>query len=100
MKQASIYFDKDKYYSDKPMADYLMEFLGEQEVIGATLFRGEAGIGENHQVKRPGRLFSFDDPPMMITFIDEDERVNKVLTALRKKVKSGFIVVNQVEVWK
>lgn len=82
------------------MADYLMEFLVEQDVIGATLFRGEAGIGENHQIKRPGRLFSFDDPPMVITFIDEDEKVNKALTALRKKVKSGFIVVNQVEIWK
>ena len=100
MKQASIFFDKDKYYSDKPMADYLMEFLVEQEVIGATLFRGEAGIGENHQIKRPGRLFSFDDPPMVITFIDEDERVNKALTELRKKIKSGFIVVSQVEIWK
>ncbi|HEV8513851.1 MAG TPA: DUF190 domain-containing protein [Cyclobacteriaceae bacterium] len=100
MKQASIFFDKDKYFSDKPMADYLMEFLVEQDVIGATLFRGEAGIGENHQIKRPGRLFSFDDPPMVITFIDEDEKVNKALTALRKKVKSGFIVVNQVEIWK
>jgi PII-like signaling protein len=82
------------------MADYLMEFLVEHDVIGATLFRGEAGIGENHQIKRPGRLFSFDDPPMVITFIDEDEKVNKTLTALRKKVKSGFIVVNQVEIWK
>jgi CrcB protein len=37
---------------------------------------------------------------MVITFVDEDERVNKTLTALRKKIKSGFIVVNQVEIWK
>ena len=100
MKQASIYFDKDKYFKDMPMADYLMEFLVDQGVIGATLFRGEAGIGENHQIKRPGRLFSFDDPPMVITFVDEDERVSKALTELRKKVKSGFIVVSQVEIWK
>ena len=49
MKQASIYFDKDKYYKDEPMTDFLMEFLVDQGVIGATLFRGEAGIGENHQ---------------------------------------------------
>lgn len=100
MKQASIFFDKDKYHSDKPMTDYLMEFLVEQGVIGATVFRGDAGFGENHQIKRPGRLFSFDEPPMVITFVDEDERVNKTLTALRKKMKSGFIVVNQVEIWK
>ncbi len=100
MKQASIFFDKDKYHNDKPMTDYLMEFLVEQGVIGATVFRGEAGFGENHQIKRPGRLFSFDEPPMVITFVDEDERVNNTLTALRKKMKSGFIVVNQVEIWK
>jgi PII-like signaling protein len=100
MKQASIFFDKDKYSNDKPMADYLMEFLVDQGVIGATVFRGEAGFGENHQIKRPGRLFSFDEPPMVITFVDEDERVNNTLTALRKKMKSGFIVVNQVEIWK
>ena len=100
MKQASIFFDKDKYYNDKPMGDYLMEFLADHKVIGATIFRGEAGFGENQHIKRPGQLFSFDDPPMVIIFVDEDEKVNHVLTELRKKVRSGFIVVNQVEVWK
>jgi PII-like signaling protein len=100
MKQASIYFDKDKYFNDKPMADYLMEFLQDQNVLGATIFRGEAGFGESRTIKRPGQLFSFDEPPMVIVFIDEDEKVNKALAALRKKVKTGFIVVNQVEIWK
>ncbi len=100
MKQASIFFDKDKYSHDKPMGDFLMEFLVNHKVIGATMFRGEAGFGENHQIKRPGQLFSFDEPPMVITFVDEDEKVNTVLTEFRKKVKSGFIVVSQVEVWK
>ena len=100
MKQASIYFDKDKYFNDKPMADYLMEFLQDQNVLGATIFRGEAGFGENKQIKRPGQLFSFDEPPMVIVFIDEDAKVTKALTALRKKVKSGFIAVTPVEIWK
>jgi len=100
MKQASIFFDKDKYYNDKPMGDYIMEFLVDHKVIGATLFRGEAGFSENQTIKRPGQLFSFDEPPMVLTFIDEDQKVNTVLTALRKKIKSGFIVVSQVEIWK
>lgn len=100
MKQASIFFDKDKYYSDKPMGDFIMEFLVDHKIIGATLFRGEAGFSENQQIKRPGQLFSFDEPPMVMTFVDEDEKVNKVLTELRKKIKSGFIVVTPVEVWK
>ena len=100
MIQVQIFFDKDKFKEDKPMTDYIMEFLAANDILGATVFRGELGFGENQQIKRPGRLFSFDEPPMLITFIDQDEKVKKVLTALRKKVKSGFIVINTVEIWK
>ncbi len=100
MKQVQIFFDKDKYKEDKPMTDYIMEFLADNHVLGATAFRGELGFGESQRIKRPGRLFSFDEPPMVITFVDEDEKVHKVLTAFRKKVKSGFIIVTSVEIWK
>lgn len=100
MTQVQIFFDKDKFKGDKALTDFIMEFLVDNQIVGATAFRGEVGFGENQQIKRPGRLFSFDEPPMMITFIDEDEKVRKVLSAFRKKVKSGFIVVNPVEIWK
>ncbi|MBX7124675.1 MAG: DUF190 domain-containing protein [Cyclobacteriaceae bacterium] len=100
MLQAQIYFDKDKYKDDKPMTDYIMEFLLDQRIAGATAFRGDVGFGEHQHIKRPGQLFSFDEPPMVIVFIDEDEKVRKVLTNLRKKVKTGFIIVSPVEVWK
>lgn len=100
MLQVQIFFDKDKFRDDKPMLDYIMEFLVDNDILGATAFRGELGFGESQKISRPGRLFSFDDPPMLVTFIDEEVKVKKVLTALRKKVKGGFIVVNPVEIWK
>lgn len=100
MIQVQIFFDKDKFRDDKPLTDYLMEFLVENEILGATAFRGEVGFGATQKISRPGRLFSFDDPPMLITFIDEDEKVKKVLTIMRKKVKGMFIVMNPVEIWK
>ena len=100
MIQVQIFFDKDKFKEDKPMADYIMEFLAENDILGATVFQGVLGFGENQKINRPGRLFSFDEPPMLVTFIDQDEKVNKVLTTFRKKVKTGFIVVNPVEIWK
>lgn len=100
MTQAQIFFDRDKYRDDKPMADFIMEFLLENDIQGATAFRGELGFGASQKINRPGRLFSFDEPPMVITFIDQDEKVKQVLTALRKKVKSGFIVTGHVDIWK
>lgn len=100
MLQVQIFFDKDKFKDDKPLTDYIMEFLLENGISGATAFRGELGFGESQHIKRPGRLFSFDEPPMLITFIDHDEKVHKVLTSFRKKVKTGYVVVNPVEIWK
>lgn len=100
MLQVQIFFDQDKFRDNKPLTDFIMEFLAENEILGATAFRGEVGFGENQHIKRPGRLFSFDEPPMLITFIDNDEKVKNVLTVLRKKIKNGFIVVNSVEIWK
>ncbi len=100
MIQAQVFFDKDKFKDNKPMTDYIMEFLAEADILGATAFRGELGFGENQKIKRPGRLFSFDDPPMVITFIDEDAKVRKVLAAFRKKVKGGFIVLTHVEIFR
>ena len=56
------------------MTDYIMEFLADADILGATAFQGGLGFGENQKIKRPGRLFSFDDPPMLVTFIDEEEK--------------------------
>jgi PII-like signaling protein len=100
MIQAQIFFDRDKYKDDKPMTDYIMEFLLDNDIQGATAFRGELGFGSSQKINRPGRLFSFDEPPMVVTFIDQDDKVKQVLAAFRKKVKSGFIVTNAVEIWK
>ena len=44
-------------------------------------------------------FFSFDEPPMLIVFIDYEEKVKTILTALRKITTRGFITVHKVEKW-
>jgi len=97
MLQAQIYIDKDEVFGNHPLYEYIMRFLIRHRIAGATAFRGQIGFGVHHQLKRPDSIFSFDEPPMLITFIDEEHKVRDVLKALRKDVSSGFIVVNQVE---
>lgn len=100
MLQAQIFFDKDELKDTQSLYEFILQFLIKQKIKGATVFQGKLGYGENQRLNRPEALFSFDETPMMITFIDEDEKVKSALTALRKEVKSGFIVTNQVEAWK
>lgn len=99
MLQAQIYIDKDDLNGTQPLYEFILKFLIKHKIAGATVFEGKAGYGGNKRVNSPSDLFSFDNSPMMITFIDDSEKVRSVLTELRKEVKGGFIVTNPVQKW-
>lgn len=99
MKQAQIFIGKDQFFHEQPLYEYIMQLLMKEKIRGATVFLGRLGYDESKHINRPFDLFSFDETPIMITFIDEEEKVKSALTALRKEVKSGFIVTHQVDKW-
>src|SRR6185369_5960879 len=99
MTQAQIFIDKDDLYNDRKLHEFVMEFLLSRKVLGATSFEGFSGFGPDHQLQRPDRLFSFDEPPMVITFVDEDDKARAVVKELRDIFKGGLIVTSQVERW-
>ena len=97
MLQAQIFIDKDELFDTQPLYEYIMQFLLRNRVKGATAFKGMMGFGEKQQVQRPDQWFSFDEPPMMITFIDEEAKVKDVLKKLRASYTGGFIITHQVD---
>lgn len=96
MLQAQIFIDKDELHGAEPLYEYLFRFLLKHKVNGATAFRGQVGFGPSQHLKRPDSFFSFDEPPMMITFIDQNEKVKSVIEQLRKEVKGGLIITHEV----
>jgi PII-like signaling protein len=99
MLQAQIYINRDELKGSQPLYEFIMQFLTKQKILGATAFRGQIGFGDNQMMKRPNDFFSFDEVPMLITFIDEDEKVRTTLTELRKLWVGGFIITYSVEQW-
>lgn len=99
MLQAQIFIDKSDFHDSRPVYEFIMQFLIQQHVNGATALTGIMGFGSHHQMKRPNELFSFDEPPIVIVFIDEAEKVREVLTGLRKEYKGGFIITHHVDVF-
>lgn len=97
MLQAQIFIDKDDQYNAQPLYEYIMQFLLHNNIKGATVYRGVMGFGVHQRMKRPNEIFSFDDPPMMITFIDEDLKVFDILKKLRDTYKGGFIITHKVD---
>jgi PII-like signaling protein len=99
MIQAQIFIDKDKIKGTKPLYQFIMKLLLTRGIAGATCFVGHSGFGKQHRLKQPKQQFSFDEPPLVITFIDEEEKVKEALTEIRKHYKGGFIVTHPVEKW-
>ncbi|WP_138476258.1 DUF190 domain-containing protein [Dyadobacter bucti] len=98
MLQAQIFIGTDHWKGGLPLYEYILQFLVKQKVQGATVYRASLGFDGKH-LNRPNDLFSFDETPVVISFIDEEEKVKAALTLLRKEMKGGFIVTNHVEKW-
>lgn len=76
-----------------------MQLLIDKGIAGATSFAGHSGFGGHHRLKQPAQQFSFDETPLLIIFIDEEDKVKEILTELRKQYNGGFIVTHPVEKW-
>ena len=100
MLQAQIFIDQDEMLGDITLQEFIIKFLITQKVKGLTVFKGISGIGSTQHFNRQNDLFSFDEIPILITFIDDTEKVKATLTALRTKFNGGFIITNEVEQWK
>ena len=99
MIQAQIFVDKDDLMGTEPIYQFIVRFLLQHHIMGATAFQGKIGYGDSQHVNRPGELFSFDETPIIVTCIDEDAKVIAAIKELRQVYKGGFIVTHPVDRW-
>ena len=97
MLQAQLFIDLDEMRGDQLLHDYVIKFLSEQNIAGATSFRGYAGFGKHHRVKYPRQMFSFDEAPAMILFMDEDAKVRRAVEELRTVLPNQPIFILHAE---
>jgi len=99
MIQAQIFVDKDELIGSEPLYQFIVKFLLQKHIMGATAYQGRIGYGDSQHLNRPNELFSFDETPIIVTCIDEDAKVIAVIKELRQVYKGGFIITHQVDRW-
>ncbi|RMA97733.1 DUF190 domain-containing protein [Hydrogenothermus marinus] len=78
----------------------IVEILRENDVAGATVFRGILGYGASSRIHEAGILSLSSDLPVVIEVVDKKERIDKVLPLLDNIIKSGLITMEKVNVIK
>jgi PII-like signaling protein len=96
-KMIRIHFGEDDRWHGRPLHEAIVEEARRQDLAGATVYRGIEGYGASSRIHRKHLLMS-SDLPLMVSIIDEDEKIQRFLPILERMVGEGLIAISDVEV--
>ena len=96
-KMLRIHFGEDDKWHDKPLYEAIVTKCRELDIAGATVFRGIEGYGASTLIHKQHFLRS-SDLPIMVSVVDTEEKIRKLLPALDEMVNEGLIAMSEVEV--
>jgi hypothetical protein len=98
-KMLRIHFGEDDKWHGKPLYEAILEKCRELDLAGATVYRGIEGYGASTLIHK-AHLLRSSDRPIMVSVVDTQANVNKLLPALDQMVGDGLIAMSDVEVIK
>jgi len=99
-KMLWIHFGEDDKWNDKPLYRAIVQKCRELDIAGDTVFRGIEGYGASTLIHRSHLLSFSSDAPLMVSVIDSEDKVQKLLPFLDEMVDEGLIAMSEVEVIK
>ena len=99
-KMLRVYFGEDDKWKDKPLYRAIVERCRELDIAGATVLRGIAGYGASTLIHRSHVLSFSHDAPVMVSVVDSEEKIQKLLPFLDEVVADGLIAISEVDVIK
>ncbi|HLX76797.1 MAG TPA: DUF190 domain-containing protein [Terriglobales bacterium] len=94
--QISIYLNEADQWHHRPLHVEILNFLRQENVAGATALHAVAGFTGRQKLQTTHLVDAGGKLPVVITFIDTDEHVNRVLPRLREMAAHRLIVRENV----
>ena len=92
-KRLMIYLGESDLWHHQPAYMAILEFLKGEGCAGATVVRGIAGFGASSRIKTAAILRLSMDLPVVITVVDREDRIERVLPRLKEMVGSGLMTL-------
>lgn len=97
-KMVRIHFGENDKWNGKPLYEAIVERCRELDLAGATVYRGIEGYGGSTLIHRTGWLHLSSDAPIVVTVVDTEENIQRLLPVLDEMVHEGLIAVSDVDV--
>jgi uncharacterized protein len=94
--QVSVYLSEADEWHHRPLHLEMLKYLREQEVAGATVLHAVAGFTGHGRVKTSSLVDAGGKLPLVLTFIDFEEHVNRVLPHIKEMAPHRLVVSDKV----
>ena len=95
-KLLRLHLSEEDKYEGKPLYEAIVGKCHEMSIAGATVFKGLQGYGESAEIHRAHLLTH--DQPIIVTIIDTDDKIRRLLPVLEGMMDTGLIAISDVEV--
>jgi len=99
-KKVAVYVTEDQQYHGNAAYAAILDFLFFHGVSGATVTRGIAGFGAEHQLHTTRLVDLAVRLPVKVEFIERAEKVEELLPKLREMAGSGLIEMHDTTIVK
>ncbi|MBU0609461.1 MAG: DUF190 domain-containing protein [Armatimonadetes bacterium] len=97
-KKVTIYIGESDRWQRKPLHAAILEMLKREGCAGATVTRALAGFGAHSRIHTASLVDLSADLPLIVEWVDNPARIERVMPRLREMVIEGLITVHDVEV--
>lgn len=97
-QKVTIHIGESDKWGRKPLYAAILELLKKEDCAGATVTRGLAGFGAHSRIHTATLTDLSADLPLVIEWVDNPARIERVMPRLREMVLEGLITVQSVEV--
>jgi PII-like signaling protein len=94
--QVSIYLNEADEWHRRPLYMELLKFLREQQIAGATVLHAVAGFTGRGRVKTATLVDAGGTLPLVLTFVDRADHIDRVLPRVKEMVGHRLIVRENV----
>ena len=92
-----IYFTEADKWQGEPLYKAIVAKCMELGIEGATVLRGIAGFGASARIYHARSLSISKNAPVIVTIIDREEQIEKLLPQLDQMIQGGLLTSSKVE---
>ena len=99
-KMLRIIISEDDKWEGEPLYEVLVKRFVMEDIAGATVYKAIAGYGPHKRYHKKKTLATHGELPILITVMDKEENINRILPVLDELVTEGIVALSDVNVIK